>query len=280
MKHMFKVKNLLLIMLMLSVTVAFSQKQISLKYKLSPGDQFKFKTEVEQEITFDANGTSMVMDMVVGTSMTSDVVAVEDGQIENSYVIDALKLNQKAFGMEMKYDSEDSSTYSSGPGAQIAAKVGSIIGKSIIMIMDDYGNIDSINMSSITENDEFTQGFKNGSYYAAYPEHKIKVGDSWEVDINPMQDSEMLVHTTYTLVKVKKREAVIKVVGSITGNTVNGEEVKMDGKTEGEMIVNRKTGMQISSTFDVDMSLEMEQQGMKIPATIMGTSTTTVNKVK
>lgn len=277
---MFKVKNLMLLLLMMSVSMAFSQKQISLKYKLNSGDKFEFKTEVAQEITFDANGTSMVMDMIVGTSMTSNVVSVEDGRIENNYVIDGLKLNQKVFGMEMNYDSDDSSTYNSGPGAQIAKQVSSIIGKSIIMVMDEYGNIDSINMSSITENDDFTKGFQNGSYYAAFPEHKVKVGDSWEVDIKPMEDGEMLVHTTYTLAKVKKREVVITVIGSITGNTINGEEINMEGKTEGEMIVDRKTGMQISSTFDIDMSLEIEQQGMKIPATIMGTSTTTVSKVK
>ena len=54
----------------------------------------------------------------------------------------------------------------------------------------------------------------------------------------------------------------------------------MNGTTEGEMIVNVKTGILISSKIDLDMTMDIEQNGTKFPATLLSTSTTTVKKVK
>ena len=188
-------------------------------------------------------------------------------------------MNQKIFGMEMNYDSEDSSTFNSGMGAQIAAEMNKVVGKSSQIVMSDKGKIIDLDLSTISDNTDITNNLTSGSTYAVYPDGKTKVGDSWENDIKPMKNSEMKVHVKYTLLKLSKKNAVIGVEGVLTGNEVEGEEVNLSGTTVGEMIVDRATGMLITSTLDLEMEMEMDQRGVKIPASIMTSTITNATKI-
>ncbi len=268
------------LVMVLSVTtlLSFSQKQVTLKYNLNEGNSYKFETNTAQEISFEANGQSVVMDMVIDVFMTGKVDKVYDSLIDNSFVMDRIKLDQKIFGMEMKYDSDDSSTFSSGAGAQIAQQFNKIIGSTVNMTITEYGSVKNVDLGELVDNDDLSQSFKTGSFYANYPQHPVKVGDSWDVEIKPFDDGDMKVVTTYTLEKANRKEAVISFTGKISGTNIKGEGLKMDGESTGEMKVNAKTGMLISSTSDIDMKMDLEQQGMKIPATVMGTTTTKVEE--
>ena len=280
MKKTLNTKLSLVMLFSIISLIAFSQKQISLKYNLDKGDKYKYESESSQEISFVANDQTIVMDMIMGMYMTSIVDNVTDSIIDNTYVIDRIKLEQKIFGMEMKYDSDDSSTFSAGPGAQLAEEFGKMIGSSMSMRIDEYGNIKEMNLGNLIDNTDFTQDFKSGNYYAVYPDYKVKVGDSWEVEITPLEDSDMKVFTKYTLIKAKKKEAIISFTGKVTSNDIKGQGLKMDGETKGEMIINPKTGMLKSSKTDINMKMDIEQNGVKFPATVMGTTTLTVTEVK
>ncbi len=54
----------------------------------------------------------------------------------------------------------------------------------------------------------------------------------------------------------------------------------MNGTTVGVMVVDSKTGMLISSVIDLEMALDIDQGGVKIPATMISTSETVVEKIK
>ncbi len=181
--------------------------------------------------------------------------------------------------MEINYDSDDSSTYNSGMGAQMGAEMNKIIGESIIMIMDNRGNIISLDVNNVTSAD-ITNNITWGNTFVVYPEGKIKISDSWETDIEPLEDSEMKIHVKYTLLKLTRKQATIGINGVVSANVVEGQEVNLEGVTEGEMIVDNKTGMLISSVIDLEMAMDIEQGGAKFPATMMSTSTTNVNKLK
>ena len=127
-----------------------------------------------------------------------------------------------------------------------------------VFTMDNKGKIIDIDLSNISDNNELTNNLTSGSTYAVYPDGKIKVGDSWENDIVPLEGSEMIVHIKYTLLKVSRSQATIGIEGLLSGNEVNGEEINLNGTTVGEMIVDKKTGMLITSTIDLEMEMEME----------------------
>ncbi len=274
-------KSLVLIssLLFLTVASAFAQKSIELKYNLNVGNKFNFVSNIDMDMTFDAAGTTMTMQSVMGIEMTSVVNKVDNNEIYQDFTFDKISMNQQVFGMEIKYDSDDTSTYSSGAGAKIGEEMNKIIGKSISLEMDNYGNIKDLDVSRVT-NTDITSNFTSGSTFAVYPQHKVKVNDSWETDIKPLKDGEMKVHVKYTLLKISRKTAIIGIEGTITANKVENQEINLNGTSEGRMTVDRKTGMLINSSIDLDMTMDINQGDTKIPATISSTSTTNVAKVE
>ncbi len=272
--------SLIISMFFIGMSSAVAQKSIKLVYNLSVGDTYEFVSTIDQDITFEAMGTTTTMEQVMNIQMTSDVKKIVGDKIYKDFTFDKVNMNQKIFGMEINYDSEDSSTFNSGMGAQIAAEMNKIIGKSSEIVMNHKGEIIDLNISGISDNHDLTNNLTSGSTYAVYPDGNIKVGESWENDIKPMKNSEMKVHVKYTLLKKSKKTATIGVEGLLTGNEVQGEEINLNGTTVGEMIIDRASGMLISSTIDLEMDMEMDKGGVKIPATIMTSSVTNATKIK
>ena len=267
----------IVIVIMFTITIANAQKAVELTYNLNVGDKYEFNTELNQDISFDANGQTMTLEQVMSFQMGTQVISIADGLITQDLKFDKVSMNQQIFGMELNYNSEDESTWT-GMGAQIADQFNKIIGLSINFGMDNKGSIEQIDLSKVKGVDDLTNNLTSGSNYALYPEGKIKVGESWEKNIKPLKGSEMKVFIKYTLLKITKKQVVISLDGTLSGNVVDGTEVKLDGVTEGELIVDINTGMLVNSTMDIDLTIEIEQQGMKIPANIISTSTTTVVK--
>ena len=266
-------------MLLFFMSSAVAQKSIQLQYNLSVGDSYIFVSDIDQDVSFEAMGSTMTLNQDMSFQMTSTVKKIEGDEIIKEFTFDKISMIQKIMGMEIVYDSEDSSTWKSGMGAEVASEMNKVIGKSSEIVMDNKGNIIDINISSVTDNSELTNNLTSGSTYAVYPDGKIKIGDSWENDIVPLKDSEMKVHVKYTLLKTTRKQAVIGIEGVLTGNEIQGVEMQLSGTTVGEMTVDRATGMLISSTIDLEMAMEMEKDGMKIPTDIMTTSVTSAKKV-
>ncbi|NQU32927.1 MAG: hypothetical protein HQ521_06805 [Bacteroidetes bacterium] len=271
--------SILIGMLLFFMSSAIAQKSIQLQYNLSVGDSYIFVSDIDQDVSFEAMGSTMALNQDMSFQMTSTVKKIEGDEIIKEFTFDKISMIQKIMGMEIVYDSEDSSTWNSGMGAEVASEMNKVIGKSSEIVMDNKGNIIDINISSVTDNSELTNNLTSGSTYAVYPDGKIKIGDSWENDIVPLKDSEMKVHVKYTLLKTTRKQAVIVIEGILTGNEVQGVEMQLNGTTVGKMTVDRATGMLISSTIDLEMAMEMEKDGMKIPTDILTTSVTSAKKV-
>jgi uncharacterized protein DUF6263 len=265
--------------LLFFVLGSFAQRSITLEYDLSPNDIYEFVSDIDQDITFEAMGNTTTLEQVMTFKMKSVVKKIEGEEIHNEIAFDRIKMNQKIFGMEINYDSDDSSTFNSGMGSQIAAEMNKIVGKPVDFVMDKKGSIKKLDLSNITDNSDLANSLTSGNTYAVYPKDKVKVGDSWESDLEPLEGSEMKVHINYTLLKISRKQVVIGVEGILAGNEIQGEEINLNGTTVGEMIVDRSTGMLITSTIDMEIAVDIEQGGVKIPATILTTSVTNAKKL-
>lgn len=280
MKTKIKISLLTLIgLLLISVSGAFAQKSIELKYNLNKGDKYLFMTDIDMDMTFEAMGSTTTMNQLMGIQMASLVNSIDGNEISQEYTFDQITMNQKIFGMELNYDSRDSSTFASGMGAQIGEQMNKIIGASIKIVIDDHGNFIDADLSNISDNSDLVDNLGSGNSYAIYPDKKIKVGDSWETDIRPLEKSEMKVHAKYTLLKVTRKQAELSFEGIISANEIDGNEINLSGTTSGVMIVDRKTGMLIQSVLDSEIAMDLEKGGNKIPATMMSTSETNVKKL-
>jgi len=280
MKNNNLIKSMILAFIMpLFLSTAFGQKSVSLKYNLNEGDLYSYNLEVDQDIVFETNGIVMALDMLMMFEMTQKVVEVTADSIKLEGQIKRVKMSQSAFGMEMKYDSDDPATSQNPMMAKAGEESSKILNKSFYMMMDHQGKLGNMDLSNISDNEDFANSINSGSQFAIYPKGKIKVGDTWEEDIKPVETSDMQIRARYTLLKVTGKQATIGVDGIISANKMNDAELKMNGTMKGEMIVDVKTGWLIESNMDQEIEMDIEQAGQKMPATISGTIKTTSVKL-
>jgi len=260
------------------VVQSFAQKSADLKYVLNKGDVYSYVMEIDQDIVFEANGQPMALDMLIIFENSTKVAGVTPDSINLESTIDRVKMTQGIFGMQITYDSDDPATAQNPMAAKIAESMGMIIGKSYTQVMDDKGGVIRMDMGNLSDNEDFADNLNSGTQFAIYPDHKIKIGDSWEEDISPVEESDMKIHAKYTLLKLSSKQATIKFDGTISANTMQDMDLKLNGTQTGEMIVDTKSGWLIESNVDQEIEMDLEQNGQKFPATISGTIKTTSNK--
>jgi hypothetical protein len=281
MKNYKKITFTLLVILLPALFVnLYAQKSIELKYNVSRGDLYKTVMHMDQDIVFDANGQTMALDQIIDFKMTTEVTDNTEDEFTTKSTVDAVKMTQSIFGMQITYDSEDSTTLQNPMVAKIAEAMGGMIGASYTMVMDHKGHVKEIDASAFSQNDDIANNISSGSGYAIYKEGKVKVGDSWDGDVTPLKNSDMKVNMTYTVLKISGKEVTLGIDGTIKANNMEDQELNLDGTMSGEMIVSSHTGWLIKSVIDQEIKLDIEQNGQTMPATITGTITTTSEKVK
>ncbi len=272
---------LLAVNLMAFTNSAVAQKSIELKYQLKQGEQFTNVSNIEQTIQFEAMGQKVTLDQEMSFYLESVIDSVKNEQITQRTTFKRIVMDQRIFGMEIKYDSEDSSTFNSPMGTEFATQMNKLINASVISLMDERGHVIDMDMSALGNAGEMSSTLNTGNNYAVYPDHKIKVGESWEEELEPMETSNMAVKVKYTLKKATRKEAVLEVDGVLSANIDNPEAGgELDGTMTGEMTIDRKTGMVKVSSLQLDMTMDVEQNGMKFPATATSFVDTKIEKVK
>jgi len=255
----------------------FAQKSVTLKYDVNAGDKYEYKLEIDQDIVFDAGGQTMALDQLMNFRMTSNIDEKTGNEYKISTTVDAIKMTQSIFGMQITYDSEDPNTMQNPMAAKIGEEMNNIIGSDYTMTMDEKGHVTNVDASDVS-NDELINNISSGSNFAIYKEGSVSVGETWDGDVTPMDNSDMKVSMQYTLLKVSGKEALLGLNGTITANSIDDQEMKMNGTMTGEMTVNVNTGWLIESVLNQEIELDIEQNGQKFPATISGTVTTTSEK--
>jgi hypothetical protein len=248
-----------------------AQKSVDLRYNVSSGDRYTMTMEIDQDIVFEANGQQMALDQMINFKLLSEVSEATADSIKLKHQLNAVKMTQGIFGMTVTYDSEDPATLQNPMAAKVGEQFTAIIGQSFFMNMDKKGNVGSMDMRNVTDNDDFADNLNSGGQFVAFPDGKVKVGESWEKDIFASDESNMKFNAVYTLLKVTGKEATIGLEATIKANPNDDSDLNLSGTQTGEMIVDLKTGWLIESTTSQDLELEVEQNGQKYPATISGT---------
>lgn len=277
-------KNLkLLIVLLFILPVipqqANAQKKVLLKYNLKKGEKYISHMNANQDIDMEAQGQTISMNQIITSDISTVVSGVTPTEIKTTNTLDKMTMKQNVFGQELKYDSSDSSTFASGRGKLIGDALNKMIRKPYGITMDHLGNISTYDLSALLkDNGKIAGNIKSGSNYVIFPNHKVKVGDSWEANIKPMKTDNMKIHIKYTLEKLSGKKATIGIDGTISVNKLAGQDIDMSGTQTGEVVVNIKTGWTTSSHLTQDIKMKMERNGMEIPTNISSTITSTSEK--
>ena len=250
------------------VLTSYAQKSIRLKYNVKNGDRYKSNMTMDQDITMDVQNQSMVINQAMNFDFSYIVTEVAADSFDLKTTIDAISMKQTVMGMEIVYDSKDTATYNNPVvGTKVSDEMNKLIGVGITTTMSTDGNVGKVDLGSIDSDNEIAGNMKSSFSQAVYPDHKIKVGESWTNVITTKGLAEMNIHMTYTLNKVTRKQAEIGVSGTIDSPDA---DAKLKGTITGNMTVNRKTGWVVHSTFDQDFDLQMEQNGMSFPASVSG----------
>jgi len=277
-------KNLkLLIVLALTLPIislqANAQKRVLLRYNVKQGEIFASHQVTNQDINMQAQGQTISMNQVITTDISTEIGKVTPGEIKTSNMVNKMLMKQTMFGQELTYDSSDPSTYASGRGKLVGDALNKIIKKPYGITMDHFGNISAYNLSALLkDNNKISGNIKSGNNYVVFPDHKVKVGDSWEADIKPMKMDKMDIHIKYTLKKLSRKKATIGIEGTLTASKVAGQSINLTGTQSGDVVVDTKTGWTMSSHMTQDIKMKIEKNGMEIPMDINSTITSTVEK--
>jgi hypothetical protein len=160
--------------------------------------------------------------------------------------------------------------------------------------MDDYaqkiGNNPQLaqTMALFTDENSFKANFEQ--YFGYYPEKEVEVGSKWDfpIKIPNLMNIDMLMN--FEVADIVDYQVVLNVTSNMNMDSPierNGMKInlKMNGKQEGQMKVDRKSGitgtMDMNQNFDMQMKFQNPQSGedMEMPIKMNGVSRLNVIKL-
>ncbi|MBK9290777.1 MAG: hypothetical protein IPM52_03995 [Bacteroidetes bacterium] len=259
-----KKSHLLLIVLMLPF-VSLSAKDIRLSYKLQKGQQFTLQINNRQNISMSMMGQSMTLNQQANLTQVVSVAEKTDDGYKLELKYDHIVFKQNAMGMELKYDSKNPDP-NNPMTAQLAENFKKSLENTITAVINERGMPVSNNAKDVVGNTNLS-GFESG-LMVVYPDHSLKPGQSWDVQLKPDPASDFVINSTYKLESVKGNTAKISYSGTITGTEIMGASAKVNGTMSGNMEVNTTTGWLIKASINQNMEMEVEENGMKMPMSL------------
>lgn len=242
-----------------------SSDEIELKLNLTKGKVYDMQMVMTNQIEMNMMGQTInsTTNMEMGMDYeVKDILPSGNFLVRNTYK--TIKMSGEAMGMKYEFDSKtDKAT--GVQGEQMAAGMKKMIGGYTEMEMDKTGKIIKSTMSEGLNKSSDGKGNGMSNFnYSVFPDKKVKVGDTWESDINQkMSKVEIVVKTKFKLVSVKDGIAEISMDGTL--ELKPGAEGKITGTQKGTSKVEIATGLNKEVIIDQDIDMEMDNMGMKMP---------------
>ncbi len=239
-----------------------SNEEIQLKLNLTKGSIYDMKMVMTSNAEMNMMGQTMntVTNMEMGMDYeVKDVLPNGNFLVRTTYR--TIKMSGEAMGMKYEYDSQ-SDKATGAQGQAMATSMKKMLGEYAEMELDKSGKTIKTTMSAGLSTGK-SDGLDNFNY-AVFPDKKLKVGDTWESDIEQnMGGTDVLIKTKFKLVSIKDGIAEISMDGTL--ELKPGGEGKINGTQKGTTKVEIATGMNTEVNIDQDIDMEMNDMGMKMP---------------
>ncbi|HRN46875.1 MAG TPA: DUF6263 family protein [Niabella sp.] len=291
-------KKLFLLFVPLLLIMALQAQSYKLSFNPGNNDKFDMKSEVKIKIVQSMMGQEMEINM---NSNIDNLYEITNGSGENKEV--KIKYNKLKTGMEMMgqtitmdSDSPDkddpkNKIYNMLKESEITALVkpnGDIVElKGVDELAKKFENFSEAELQGVKnyiEKDAIKSSFEQS--FKWYPEKEVKVGDAWTTVTTISSPYELKSNNNYTLIKVENNVGYLTVKSDVTTDgskkmQSNGMELEINltGKNEGEMQVDMKSGMPVSSNIVQNLSGKMEIMGQEVPISISNTIKTNTTKL-
>lgn len=252
-----------------------SSDEIELKLNLTKGKKYDMKMVMNSNAEMNMMGQAVntVNNIEMGMDYeVMDVLANGNFLVRTTYK--KTKMDGETMGMKYEYDSETGKV-SGMQGEQMSKSMKKMIGQYTELEMDKFGKVIKTTNSDTTGKRKNRGGIENFSF-AVFPDKKIKVGDTWESNIEQnMEGTMMVIKSTYKLISVKDGIAEVSIDGVV--EIKPGSEGKVSGTQKGTAKIEVATGLGKEVVIDQDMEMEMDDMGMKMPVKMKNKITITMN---
>lgn len=291
----------ILALFFMAVQMADAKPKALLRLNLEKGANYQMTLTMDNNIDQQMMGQQMkiLQKMEMITSYK-----VLDKLPDNNYVIEysflKMKMDMDANGQKVIIDSDSTSN---DPASASIKDLMSLklkftvnpMGKVLsVEGMDDYaqkiGNNPQLaqTMALFTDENSFKATFEQ--YFGYYPEKEVEVGSKWDfpIKIPNLMNIDMLMN--FEVADIVDDQVVLNVTSNMNMDSPierNGMKInlKMNGKQEGQMKVDRKSGitgtMDMNQNFDMQMKFQNPQSGedMEMPIKMNGVSRLNVIKL-
>jgi hypothetical protein len=297
--------SLLLSVLLSGCALFGGRKAIDLSLHLSQGERFRFVVSNDQFIQQSVMGMDQSIDQTIGTTYAFEVTqATEQGYLMQVTYDRVIFTQQMAMG-DVFYDS-DSTQKIPTPARGFAAVVGKQFGMEVsrhgevlkvtgmealldqmLVDMNQQGQVPP-DMRETLQQQFGVDGVKQtmSNLISFYPTDPVKVGETWEQDVEQSSTTALLIETVYALEKASGSVLTIGSKGEVSP-APNAKPTKMadmtmsyqlDGKQVGEYLLDRDQGLVNQATLTQKVKGNIQMSGgpagdMTWPITIETTTT-------
>ena len=250
-----------MLVLVALTTLSFMAKDgVTLRLKPQQGKTYELTTKANMMIMMEVQGQTMNMSQNMETRQSFTAKETNDAQSVFETQIEAIKMSISQMGMKLEYDSEHPEKASPMLAGQ-TQEIEKHLKQPATITYNVMGNvIDSLEL-------EMSQ---LGAAIVELPEQELTVGSAWTFDKSQeINGSEMTTKMTYTVTAISKKSVDVNISGNV-------ESTDVTGTYTGTASINPQTGLIIQSNTKSNISMTMNEQGMSIPSTIVGTTTVEV----
>ena len=234
---------------------------VTLRLNPKQGQTYTATSKVNAMTMIEVQGQTMNMSqsMEIRQSSVAKEVTNEQSVIETQ--IEAIKMTMSQMGMKFEYDSEHpekTSPMLAGQTKELEAS----LNKPITVTYDALGKI--VGDETDLEMNQMS------NVIIELPEKELAVGSKWNSKkTQTVSNTDFDVNMEYTVTAISKKSVDVSFTGGVDSNEVSGTY-------NGTASINPQTGMIINSTTKSNISMTLNEQGMSMPITVVGTTTVEV----
>ncbi len=259
-----------------------------LKFNLENGKGYDY--EMTMNMDQEVQGQKIKLDMATYYSM--NVNSAEGDMREITAAIDRFKISTSAAGFNMDIDTDkpmppigDSSGMEKNPLQMVNKMFGAIKGQKFTMKVNAEGKVmevkgfetmaqslvDSLGLEG-TEKEQVMQQFNNqfngqqissqlDRFWYIFPNKEVKVGDSWEKNSDLSGQFPGKYNSKYTVSEI---EGDMVTLDEDTKVLVEEQNIKLDGKITGKIVVDSRIGLVVKADQDLNMTASGNGQSFQI----------------
>ena len=250
-----------MLVLVALATLSFMGKDsVTLRLRPQQGKTYTVTSKANMMMMIEVQGQTINQSQNMETRQSFTAKDVTNNQTTFETQVEAIKMTMSNMGMKFEYDSEHPEKTSPMLADQTKA-FDEAIKKPTTVNYDLMGKvIDSIDM-------EMSQ---LGGAIIELPEEALSVGSTWSHDKKQsVSGTDINAKMTYTVTAISKKSVDISFTGDVKSTEVSGNY-------NGTASIDPQTGMITSSTTKSNLSMTLNEQGLSLPVTMVGTTTVEV----